>query len=131
MRTTLLLALAAIFITMTSSSTRAAEPADHAGKKLYHVVSFKFKADAPKDRITAVEQAFVALKGKIPAIQTLTWGVNNSAEKKDKSFSHTFIITFKDDKGREEYLPHPDHKAFGATLKGIIDDVMVIDFWGE
>jgi len=131
MRTTLLLALAAIFTAMTTTSTFAADAADHAGKKLYHVVSFKFKADAPKERITAVEQAFVALKGKIPSIQTLTWGINNSGEKKDKGFTHTFIITFKDEAGRAEYLPHPDHKAFGGTLKGIIDDVMVIDFWGE
>jgi len=41
--------------------------------KLLHVVSFKFKEAATKEQIKEVEDAFRALKGKIPEIQTLEW----------------------------------------------------------
>ena len=41
-----------------------------------HVVLFKFKDSATKEQIKAVEDAFVALKSKIDAIQSLEWGTN-------------------------------------------------------
>ena len=33
-----------------------------------------------------------------------------------------------DTKGRDEYLPHPAHKAFGKVLGPCLDKVLVIDF---
>ena len=30
---------------------------------------------------------------------------------------------------RAIYLPHPDHKAFGAVLTPHLEDVFVVDFW--
>ena len=108
-----------------------AEPADAAKQKLYHVVSFKFKPDAPKDKIREVEEAFAALPGKIPAITSFTTGTNVSPEKHDKGFTHGFILTFDTEKGRDEYLVHPDHKKFGALVGPVLADVFVIDFWGK
>lgn len=102
-----------------------------AEKKLYHVVSLKFKAEATKEQIKAVEDAFVGLKSKIPGIAALTWGTNVSPEKHDKGFTHCFVLTFANEKDRDAYLPHPDHKAFGKVLGPVLADVMVIDFWGE
>jgi len=58
------------------------------GKKLFHVVSLKFKPDATKDQIKAVEDAFKGLKEKIPGIAAMTWGTNVSPEKHDKGFTH-------------------------------------------
>jgi len=98
-------------------------------KVLRHVVSFKFKEDASDCEIKEVEKQFVALKDKIPGILSLEWGKNNSPEGLNKDFTHCFIVTFKDEKAREVYLPHPDHKAFVSILKPILDDVFVIDFW--
>ncbi|HSI34925.1 MAG: Dabb family protein [Phycisphaerae bacterium] len=129
MRTTLL-ALAALTLCMLTPNTQAAD-APTKGKTLYHLVFFKFKPDAPKERIDAVGKAILELKGKIPSIQSVSWGTNVSPEKKDKGYTHAIVMTFKDEKGRDEYLPHPDHKAFGGTLKGIIDDVLVFDVWSE
>ena len=97
-------------------------------KKIQHVVCFKFKEDATKAQIKEVEQAFAALKGKIPEIDRLEWGINNSPEGLNKGFTHCFIITFPNEKAREAYLPHPEHKAFVKILKPILDDVFVIDF---
>jgi hypothetical protein len=123
--------LCTLIIAAFSFSVFAAEPAKGDGKLLYHVVSFKFKPDAKPEQIKAVEAAFKELKTKIPAIHSLTWGTNNSPEKHDKGFTHCFVLTFKSEKDRDEYLPHPDHKAFGKSLGPILADVFVIDFWGE
>jgi hypothetical protein len=100
-------------------------------KVLRHVVSFKFKEDASVCQIQEVEKAFAALKDKIPGILSLDWGKNNSPEGLNKGFTHCFIVTFKDEKAREVYLPHPDHKAFVSILKPILADVYVIDFWTQ
>jgi hypothetical protein len=99
--------------------------------KLYHVVSLKFKESATPDQIHAVEKAFRELKTKIPGITSLEWGTNVSPEHHDKGFTHCFVLTFKTDKARDEYLVHPAHKAFGQVLGPVMADVMVIDFWAQ
>jgi hypothetical protein len=93
-----------------------------------HVVSFKFKKDADPAAIKKVEDDFAALKRKIPLIEQLEWGTNVSPEKHDKGFTHCWIVTFKTAADRDAYLVHPDHKAFGAGLKDVIEDVFVLDF---
>ena len=102
-----------------------------AAAKLHHVVSFKFKADAAPADIKKVEAAFEALKKKIPEISSLEWGTNVSKEKKDKGFTHCFLLTFKTEKDLDTYISHPDHKAFGKTVGPVIEDVFVIDFWSK
>ena len=97
-------------------------------ESIRHVVCFKFKKEAKPEDIQKVENAFSALKNKIDGILSLEWGKNNSPEGLNKEFTYCFIVTFENAKAREVYLPHPDHKAFVATLKPILDDVFVIDF---
>ena len=102
-----------------------------AAAKLQHVVSFKFKTTATPQDLEKVEVAFQALKGKIPQIVTLEWGTNVSKEKKDKGFTHCFILSFKSEKDLETYIGHPEHKAFGKIVGPLLDDVFVIDFWAK
>ena len=124
------LVLAALALTWFAFPLRA--PAQQDGdKKLFHVVSLKFKPDATKEQIKAVEESFAGLKEKIPGIVAMTWGTNVSPEKHDKGFTHCFILVFDTEKARDDYLPHPDHKAFGKVLGPVLGDVFVIDFWGE
>ena len=124
-----LIACAAITICI-SSFAAPAEKTAKAGK-LFHVVSLKFKEGADADRIKEVEKAFVALKEKIPGITSLHWGTNVSPEKRNKGFTHCFVLTFDSEKDRDSYLVHPDHKAFGKILGPVLGDVMVIDFWAQ
>lgn len=93
-----------------------------------HVVLFKFKDSATPEQIQAVEEAFKALPGKIDTIIDFEWGTNVSPEGKDEGLTHCFFVTFKDKAGLEVYLPHPDHKAFGAVLRPILDKVVVVDY---
>jgi hypothetical protein len=102
-----------------------------AAQKLNHVVSFKFKSSASADDIKKVEQAFSALKQKIPEIQSLEWGTNVSPEKHDKGFTHCWILSFKSDKDRDTYLVHPEHKGFGKIVGPVLEDVFVVDFWAK
>src|SRR6266704_212151 len=103
----------------------------NAADKLQHVVSFKFKAAAAPGDIKKVEAAFEALKKKIPQIVSLEWGTNVSKERKDKGFTHCFILSFKTEKDLDTYIAHPDHKAFGKIVGPVLEDVFVIDFWAK
>jgi hypothetical protein len=100
-------------------------------KQLKHVVLFKFKESATKEDIEKVEQDFSALPSKIPQIRGYEWGINNSPEGLDKGFTHCFYLTFDSEEDRAIYLPHPDHKAFGAGLGPYLEDVLVVDYWTE
>ncbi|MCE9612322.1 MAG: Dabb family protein [Chthoniobacter sp.] len=93
-----------------------------------HVVHFKFKADADKAQVAKVVTEFAALKGKIPVVEALEYGTNVSPEKHDKGFTHCWIATFKNAADRDAYLVHPDHQAFVALLKPVLEDALVIDF---
>lgn len=99
--------------------------------KLQHVVSFKFKDTASKEQIKEIEEAFRALKTKIPQIEKLQWGLNNSPEGLNKGFTHCWILTFGSEADRDAYLKHPDHVAFGKLLRPVLGDVFVIDFWAK
>lgn len=105
----------------------ATGPAMAAGK-VHHVVCFKFKSTASSEDIKQVEQAFSALKDKVPGIESLKWGTNVSKEQRNKGFTHCFVLTFKTEKERDDYLEHPEHKAFGKLVGPFVDDVFVIDF---
>ena len=107
--------------------TNAAPPA----KALRHVVLFAFKPESSRDDIARVEQAFAALPGQIDAILDFEWGTDASVEGKAQGFTHCFFVTFGDAAGRDAYLPHPAHKAFGQVLRPHLDRVLVFDYWTE
>jgi len=122
-----------ILISFLSSIALCAMAADKPAKsdKLLHVVAFKFKASASKEQIQAVVDAFRALPKKITVIQSFDWGTNVSPEKHDKGFTHGFTLSFKTEKDRDDYLDHPDHKAFGKIVGPVLEDVFVIDYWAQ
>ena len=95
---------------------------------VFHVVHFKFKADAKKEEVEKVVTAFAGLKEKIPFILTFLHGTNSSPEGLSKGFTHCWIATFKNAAARDAYLVHPDHQAFVALLKPVLEDALVIDF---
>ena len=96
--------------------------------KVRHVVLFKFKEETTAQQQKTVEDAFRELPKQIHEIVDLEWGTNISPENRNQGFTHCFLVTFNDAKGRDAYLPHPAHKAFGKVLKPYLDKVLVIDF---
>lgn len=116
-------AACAIIAAFMTSTTTAAETGVYR-----HVVLFKFKDSATPEQIKVVEDAFRDLPKKITTITGYEWGTNVSPEGKNDGFTHCFFLTFKDKAGVDVYLPHPDHKAFGALLRPILDKVLVVDY---
>ncbi|MFN5272263.1 MAG: Dabb family protein [Planctomycetota bacterium] len=115
---------------MIASSDRA-ESNNQGDKKtmLRHVVNFKFKETSSVADVQKVVDGFRGLKAKIPEIASFEFGTNNSPEGLNDGFTHCFLVTFKSEKDRDTYLPHPAHKAFVDVLKPHLDKVMVIDYW--
>ncbi len=98
---------------------------------LRHVVLFKFKEGTDAADIRKIENAFRALPSKIDAIYDFEWGTDVSVENLQKGFTHCFFVSFLSEADRAIYIPHPDHKAFGAVLGPHLDDVFVIDYWAK
>jgi hypothetical protein len=108
-----------------------AKPEAKDGRQLRHVVLFKFKDGTSRDQIDEVVDAFRALQKKIDAIEDFEFGTDVSTENKSQGFTHCFFVTFRDEKGRDAYLPHPAHKAFGALVGPRLDKVLVVDYWTQ
>lgn len=103
-------------------------PIAHAAGPVRHVVHFKFKASASKAEIEKVVAAFSALPARIKEIDGFEWGTNVSPEGLDQGYTHCWIITFKTGADRDSYLKHPDHDAFVALVKPVLESAFVVDF---
>ena len=100
------------------------------GATLRHIVCFKFQGGVGDEAKQALVAAFANLQADIDCISDFEWGLNIGPEGKDHGFTHCFCLTFSSEKDRDAYLPHPLHKAFGATfVRPIVADVFVADYW--
>ena len=126
-RALLVVVMLCTFLTMATFEANAQSK----GKKLRHVVLFGFKSTATPEDIKKVEEAFIALPKKIKMIKDFEWGTNSSPEGLNQGLTHCFFLTFASDKDRDDYLVHPDHKAFGAVLGPHLEKVTVLDYWTE
>ncbi|MBX3442086.1 MAG: Dabb family protein [Planctomyces sp.] len=122
-------ALACGLILTMNLNAETEKPKDDEARLLRHVVLFKFKADATKEQLQEIVDEFGKLPEKIDAIEKYEAGLNNSPEGRSKGFTHCFLVTFKDEKGRDEYLPHAAHQEFVQKVIPILDDVLVVDYW--
>jgi hypothetical protein len=114
---------------MLSALGAEAGGASTEGKVLKHVVLFKFKEGTSKEKIEEITKAFAELPKKIDGIVGFEYGTDNSPEKLSDGFNHIWIITFKDEKARDGYLPHAAHQEFVAMLKPHLEKPLVVDFW--
>ncbi len=109
----------------------ALEGAGKSAKLLRHVVLFKFKDGTKDGDVEKIVNAFRALPGKIDTIVDFEWGTDMSTENKAEGFTHGFLVTFRDEKGRETYLPHAAHKEFIGIVGPHVDKVLVFDYWAK
>lgn len=109
-------------------SVAAAEEKDAKMGQLKHVVLLKFKEGTSEAQVKEVMDAFAAMKSKIDAIAGFEWGTDVSVENLSQGFTHCVVVTFKDAKARDEYLPHPAHEEFKKLAVPRIDKVLVVDY---
>ena len=124
-----LLWIAVMLCTFLAMATIDSNAQTKKGKALRHVVLFGFKSTSSPEDIKKVEQAFAGLAGKIKLIKDFEWGTNSSPEGLNQGLTHCFLVSFASDKDRDDYLVHPEHKAFVEVLKPHLDKVTVVDYW--
>jgi hypothetical protein len=94
-----------------------------------HVVLFQFNDAIPQATVEGIEGAFRDLCARLPFVKDFEWGRNSSPENLNDGFTHCFIVTFADENGRDQYLPHPEHQAFCRQfLDPNLKKVCVVDF---
>jgi hypothetical protein len=120
--------LLALTMAAVTGALQSAAAEDKAAGQLRHVVLFKFKDTVTKEQVAEVVAAFGALPGKIDAIRGFEWGTDVSVEMKAEGFTHCFVVTFADAKGRDAYLPHAAHKDFIKIAGPRIEKVLVFDY---
>ncbi len=125
-----LFAMLSLMVAMTMASVTATA-ADTSGKVLRHVVMYKFKDTTTPAQVQEVVAAFAGLPKKIDTIIGFEHGTNVSMEGKSEGFTHVFVVTFKDEAGRETYLKHPAHDAYVLVVKDKREKVVVFDYWAD
>ena len=118
-----------LFILCFMTTVVSAQTETNTKQQLRHVVLFSFKSTSSADDVKKIEDAFRALPSKIKEVKGFEWGKNNSPEGLDQGFTHCFLVSFKSEKDREVYLPHPAHMAFVDVLKPHLEKILVIDYW--
>ncbi|HFG1907988.1 TPA: Dabb family protein, partial [Vibrio cholerae] len=53
---------------------------------------------------------------------------NDSPEGKNQGYSHSVLMTFSDEKGRQNYLPHPEHEVLKKFFRPLLEDIVVFDY---
>ncbi|MGM8362029.1 Dabb family protein [Flavobacterium sp. ARAG 55.4] len=104
---------------------------DRENKVIKHIVHLKYKDEATKTQVDQAVKAFVSLKNEIPSVKKFEWGENDSTEGHTKGLTHTFVITFKDENAREQYLFHKAHLELLKKYAPFFDDAVVMDYWTE
>lgn len=97
-------------------------------KNIIHIVLFKIKEGTTKKQIEDFYENLYKIKNKIPGIISICGGDNISPEDFKKGYQEGFIMLFKDEKSRDNYIPHKEHKDLVKEyIELIIEDVLVYD----
>ncbi len=56
------------------------------------------------------------------------WGENDSPEGKNQGLTHSVLMTFADEAGRQNYLPHPEHDALKQVFRPLLEDIVFFDY---
>lgn len=94
-----------------------------------HIVLFRIKEQITKEQIQSFYENLYKIKEKIPGIISISGGKNISLEEKSKGFEEGFVIEFKDEEGRDNYLSHEEHKKLIKNyISPIVEEVLVFDY---
>ncbi len=93
-----------------------------------HILLVKFKDTAKIGEIEYLMSLFVEIPNQIEGVVSVEWGINDSPEHKNAGFTHSVFMTFADEAGRQNYLPHPKHDALKEVFRPLLDDIIVFDY---
>ncbi|EJN6080857.1 Dabb family protein [Salmonella enterica] len=94
-----------------------------------HILLINFVVDASVEQITNVRTAFLSMPTRIPGVISVEWGENNSPEGKNAGYTYCVMMTFVDERARQQYLPHPEHDALKEIFRPILSNLIVFDYY--
>lgn len=93
-----------------------------------HILLIKFIESVTETQINELKGLFIAIPNKIKGVVSVEWGLNDSLENLNKGFTHSVLMTFENEDGRNEYLPHPGHESLKAIFIPVLEDIIVFDY---
>jgi hypothetical protein len=63
----------------------------------------------------------------IKEIKDFEWGTDVGGGKRAQGFTHSFVLTFASEAGRDRYMSHPAHSKLRAATKPYIKKMLVLD----
>ncbi|MEJ2057017.1 MAG: Dabb family protein [Desulfofustis sp.] len=93
-----------------------------------HILLIKFKESAKHSQIDELRALFAAMPNIVDGVVSVEWGINDSPENKNKGYTHSVLMTFANEQGRQNYLPHPEHEALKAVFRPLLEDIVVFDY---
>ncbi|WP_434354937.1 Dabb family protein [Parasalinivibrio latis] len=93
-----------------------------------HVLLIKFQPSVTQAAIDDIQVLFEEIPTKVEGVLAVEWGLNNSPEGLNKGYTHCVVMTFTNDAGRQNYLPHPEHLALKNVFVPALEDVIVFDY---
>ena len=93
-----------------------------------HILLIKFKENAEVSEVQKLKMLFEAIPKKVEGVTSVEWGLNDSPENKNQGYTHSVLMTFADEEGRQNYLPHPEHDALKDVFRPLLDDIIVFDY---
>ncbi|MCF7698205.1 Dabb family protein [Loktanella sp. M215] len=92
-----------------------------------HIVLLHLKPDHDAIALAAVMDGLAALVGDIKGFTAFRHGPNRDYEGRSPAFAHGFTAQFHDSLALAVYADDPRHKALGARLMALCEDILVAD----
>lgn len=93
-----------------------------------HILLIKFRDSSEPSEIDKLRALFESMPEKVDGVVSVEWGMNNSPEGKNRGYTHSVLMTFTDEAGRQNYLPHPEHEALKQVFSPLLEDIIVFDY---
>ena len=93
-----------------------------------HILLIKFKDSTEHSQVDDLKGLFDEMPNKVDGVVSVEWGINDSPEEKNKGYTHSVLMTFSDEEGRQNYLPHPEHEALKDVFRPLLEDIVVFDY---
>lgn len=93
-----------------------------------HILLIKFKDASPASEIDKLKGLFESMPEKVEGVESVEWGINDSPEGKNKGYTHSVLMNFVDETGRQNYLPHVEHQKLKQVFRPLLEDIIVFDY---
>ncbi len=112
-------------------SDAAASAVAPSGRLLRHLVALKFEPEVTTAQRAEALAACDRLPEQVPGIFGYERGDNASRRGLSHDLQDAILFTFRTQADLDAYVAYPAHQAFSVKYRPWLDDLLVLDWWGE